>query len=109
VDICYPGDPAKQAARSAQCPPYINADRERRRSLGVQPPTKGGCMIVCNHAAPWLTGTEHVVCCTPFPVLFPPVVGDSAPPASQRNTAAGQQTENPSSPAAARGSEERVR
>ncbi|CAN0451761.1 unnamed protein product, partial [Ectocarpus sp. 12 AP-2014] len=56
----------KQAARSAQCSPYINVDRDRGRSVGVQSPTKGGFMIVCNHAAPWLTGTEDVVCFTPL-------------------------------------------
>ncbi|CAM9360823.1 unnamed protein product, partial [Ectocarpus sp. 4 AP-2014] len=62
-------------------------------------------MIVCNHAAPWLTGTEDVVCCT-APALFPPAVGGYTPPVSPRHPAAGQQTENPSSPATTRGYEE---
>ncbi|CAM9808151.1 unnamed protein product, partial [Ectocarpus sp. 6 AP-2014] len=56
----------KNAARSAQCSSYINVDRERSKSVGVQSPAKGGFMVVCNHAAPWLTGTEDVVCCTPL-------------------------------------------
>ncbi|CAM9397732.1 unnamed protein product, partial [Ectocarpus sp. 13 AM-2016] len=55
-----------QAARSRQCSPHINVDRDRSRSVGVQSSTKGGFMIVCNHAASWLTGTEDVVCCTPL-------------------------------------------
>ncbi|CAM9274745.1 unnamed protein product [Ectocarpus sp. 12 AP-2014] len=77
----------------------LTSDDERRNDHRQKSSNeRAGVMILCNNAAAWRTGTEDVVCWSTR----------RWGPVSPRNPTASQQTENPTSPAAARGNEQGI-